>query len=188
MFRSRVQIRPFFNPTLVAPSDAPKKWTDLCDPKWMEQVALAHPGFSGAAGAWVVAMNNLYGWEFFEKLKANKPFVSRSLLDPRFKSRPAKERLASPLLDRPLRWKRRARTLFRLSERRADRRRCDDRFGRQLKISQCGKIVRRVSAKQDLWRYFCWRVHVARTNDCRTLMSHFFKCLILLKRFSRWQE
>jgi iron(III) transport system substrate-binding protein len=45
-------------------------------------VAVAHPGFSGAMGGWVVTMNNLYGWQYFEKLKANKAFVGRSLVDP----------------------------------------------------------------------------------------------------------
>lgn len=71
-----------YNPNLVKAEEAPKKWTDLLDPKWMNQVAVAHPGFSGAMGGWVVTMNNLYGWQYFEKLKANKAFVGRSLVDP----------------------------------------------------------------------------------------------------------
>jgi len=71
-----------YNKNLVKAEDAPKNWTDLLDPKWMNQVAVAHPGFSGAMGGWVVTMTNLYGWQFFEKLKANKPFVGRSLVDP----------------------------------------------------------------------------------------------------------
>jgi iron(III) transport system substrate-binding protein len=70
------------NTNLVKAEDAPKKWTDLLDPKWINQVAVAHPGYSGAMGGWVVSMNNLYGWQFFEKLKANKPLVGRSLVDP----------------------------------------------------------------------------------------------------------
>jgi iron(III) transport system substrate-binding protein len=71
-----------YNTKLVQAADAPKKWTDFLDPKWANQVAVAHPGYSGAMGAWLVAMNNLYGWEFFEKLAKNKPFVGRSLADP----------------------------------------------------------------------------------------------------------
>lgn len=71
-----------FNTNLVKAEEAPKRWTDLLDPKWINQVAVAHPGFSGAMGGWVVTMNNLYGWQYFEKLKANKPFVGRSLVDP----------------------------------------------------------------------------------------------------------
>ncbi len=71
-----------YNTNLVKAEEAPKKWTDLLDPKWINQVAVAHPGFSGAMGGWVVTMNNLYGWQYFEKLKANRPFVGRSLVDP----------------------------------------------------------------------------------------------------------
>jgi iron(III) transport system substrate-binding protein len=71
-----------YNSDLVSAGDAPKKWTDLIDPKWRGQVAVAHPGFSGAMGGWVLSMTNLYGWEYFEKLKANQPQVGRSLIDP----------------------------------------------------------------------------------------------------------
>ena len=71
-----------YNGDLVSAADAPKKWTDFIDPKWRNQVAVAHPGFSGAMGGWVLSMTNLYGWEFFEKLKANRPQVGRSLTDP----------------------------------------------------------------------------------------------------------
>jgi iron(III) transport system substrate-binding protein len=71
-----------YNPELVAAADAPKKWTDLIDPKWRNQVAVAHPGFSGTMGGWVLSMTNLYGWEFFERLKANRPQIGRSLIDP----------------------------------------------------------------------------------------------------------
>jgi iron(III) transport system substrate-binding protein len=70
------------NTNLVKADDAPKRWIDLVDPKWANQVAVAHPGFSGAMGGWVVTMTKLYGWEYFEKLKANKPFIGRSLVDP----------------------------------------------------------------------------------------------------------
>jgi iron(III) transport system substrate-binding protein len=71
-----------YNGDLVSQADAPKKWLDLIDPKWKGQVAVAHPGFSGAMGGWVLSMTNLYGWEFIEKLKANQPQVGRSLTDP----------------------------------------------------------------------------------------------------------
>jgi iron(III) transport system substrate-binding protein len=71
-----------YNSDLVSAADAPRKWLDLIDPKWKSQVAVAHPGFSGAMGGWVLSMTNLYGWEFFEKLKANRPQVGRSLTDP----------------------------------------------------------------------------------------------------------
>jgi iron(III) transport system substrate-binding protein len=71
-----------YNTKTVKAEDAPKKWTDLLDPKWVGQIVVPHPGYSGAMGAWTVAMDKLYGWDFFEKLHANKPLVTRSLVDP----------------------------------------------------------------------------------------------------------
>ena len=39
-----------YNTSVVAPSEAPKKWTDLTDPKWKNKVSIGHPGFSGYVG------------------------------------------------------------------------------------------------------------------------------------------
>src|SRR5690606_14945632 len=66
----------------VTADEAPKSWRDLADPKWKGQLALPHPGYSGAMGAWIVAMNNLYGWELIEQLAANKPLITRYLSAP----------------------------------------------------------------------------------------------------------
>lgn len=65
----------------VKAEDAPKAWTDLHDPRWRNQIALAHPSFSGSVTTWTAALNQVYGWSFFEKLEKNKPQVGRSLLD-----------------------------------------------------------------------------------------------------------
>ena len=65
----------------VKEADAPKKWTDLLDPKWKDQITVGHPGFSGYVGTWVVLMNKLYGWDYFEKLEKNKPRIGRSIND-----------------------------------------------------------------------------------------------------------
>jgi iron(III) transport system substrate-binding protein len=70
-----------YNKKLVKPEDAPKTWQDLLDPKWKNQVAIAHPGFSGSAGVWTVALSKLYGWEYFEKLAKNNPQIGRSVAD-----------------------------------------------------------------------------------------------------------
>jgi len=61
--------------------DAPKKWTDLLDPKWKDQVTLGHPGFSGFVGNWVVAMADKYGWDYFQKMAKNNPKIGRSIND-----------------------------------------------------------------------------------------------------------
>ncbi|CAN0498163.1 unnamed protein product, partial [Phaeothamnion confervicola] len=70
-----------YNNEIVKAADAPANWTDLIDPKWKNQVAVCHPGFSGSGGGWAVTMEKLYGWSFFEKLKANAPLVTRSIID-----------------------------------------------------------------------------------------------------------
>jgi iron(III) transport system substrate-binding protein len=61
---------------------APKKWTDLLDPRWKGQIATAHPAFSGGTGTWVLAITKTYGWSYFEKLAENKPRIGRSAVDP----------------------------------------------------------------------------------------------------------
>jgi iron(III) transport system substrate-binding protein len=70
-----------YNNSLVAEKDAPKKWTDLLDPKWKDKVSIGHPAFSGYVGTWVVLMRKLYGWDYFEKLERNKPQIGRSIND-----------------------------------------------------------------------------------------------------------
>jgi iron(III) transport system substrate-binding protein len=70
-----------YNTSLVSEKDAPKSWPDLLDPKWKNKVAIGHPAFSGYVGTWVVLMNKLYGWQYFEKLEKNKPQIGRSIND-----------------------------------------------------------------------------------------------------------
>ena len=70
-----------YNKDKVKEADAPKKWTDLLDPKWKDQVAVGHPGFSGYVGTWVVLMKKMYGWDYFKKLEKNKPRIGRSIND-----------------------------------------------------------------------------------------------------------
>jgi iron(III) transport system substrate-binding protein len=70
-----------YNTGTVKEADAPKNWTDLLDPKWKDQIALGHPGFSGYVGTWALTLRNQYGWDFFEKLAKNNPRVGRSIND-----------------------------------------------------------------------------------------------------------
>jgi iron(III) transport system substrate-binding protein len=70
-----------YNSSTVPPADAPKKWTDLLDPKWKGKVSIGHPGFSGYVGTWVVQMRKLYSWDYFKKLELNKPRIGRSIND-----------------------------------------------------------------------------------------------------------
>jgi iron(III) transport system substrate-binding protein len=70
-----------YNTNKVKAADAPKSWRDLLDPKWANQVAVASPSFSGAVGVWTIALDKLYGWDFFTKLNAQKPQIGRSIDD-----------------------------------------------------------------------------------------------------------
>jgi iron(III) transport system substrate-binding protein len=69
------------NTRLVKPDEEPKTWEDLANPKWKGQVAIGHPGFSGSAGVWVMAMEKLYGWGYMERLAKNEPQIGRSIVD-----------------------------------------------------------------------------------------------------------
>jgi iron(III) transport system substrate-binding protein len=68
-----------YNPKKITP--APSKWADLTDPKMMNLITLGHPAFSGAVGAWALAMNDKFGWDYMNKVAANKPKINRSIFD-----------------------------------------------------------------------------------------------------------
>jgi iron(III) transport system substrate-binding protein len=70
-----------YNTSLVSEKDAPRNWPDLLDPKWKGKVSIGHPAFSGYVGTWVVLMQKLYGWSYFEKLEKNQPQIGRSVND-----------------------------------------------------------------------------------------------------------
>ena len=59
---------PAYNTKYVKPEDAPKKWSDFADPKWKGRLSMAHPGTSGFTNVGVIAILNMYGWDFFKKL------------------------------------------------------------------------------------------------------------------------
>lgn len=69
------------NTNKLKPSDAPAGWKGFIDPKWQGKLVVGHPGFSGFVGTWVVQMNKLFGWDYFEQLAALKPHVGRSIID-----------------------------------------------------------------------------------------------------------
>jgi len=66
----------------VPEAEAPRSWTDLLDPRWRGQIAVGHPGFSGAIGSLAVALRKLYGWDYFTRLERNRPHIGRSASDP----------------------------------------------------------------------------------------------------------
>ncbi len=73
---------PVYNTRVVKAEDAPAGWLDLLAPKWKGKLVMGHPGYSGIIMTCVVALVNLYGWEYFEKLKANDVMIRQSANDP----------------------------------------------------------------------------------------------------------
>lgn len=70
-----------YNTSKAKPDELPKRWKDFVDPKWKGKLVVGHPGFSGFVGTWVVQMNKLFGWDYFEQLAELNPHVGRSIID-----------------------------------------------------------------------------------------------------------
>ena len=49
----------------------PKNWTDLTDPKYKGQLVMADPSYTAIQLMIVGTLSRKYGWEFYEKLRAN---------------------------------------------------------------------------------------------------------------------
>jgi iron(III) transport system substrate-binding protein len=60
-----------YNTSKVKPEDAPKTFKDLLDPKWKGRIAMPSPLLSGTAYVFAGVLKDTYGWDYFEKLKAN---------------------------------------------------------------------------------------------------------------------
>ena len=71
-----------YNTKLVTAADAPKGWKDLLDPKWRSKMVTAHPGYSGVISTHVLALVQLYGWDYFKQLAQNKLMLVQSAVDP----------------------------------------------------------------------------------------------------------
>jgi iron(III) transport system substrate-binding protein len=71
-----------YNSKLLPSADAPEKWKDLLDPKWKGKLVTAHPGYSGSVATYMLALVNLYGWDYFKQLAQNKPHITQSVHDP----------------------------------------------------------------------------------------------------------
>lgn len=71
-----------YNPKSVSEKEAPKTWNDLLDPKWRGKLVTAHPSYSGIIATHVLAIVNLYGWDYFKELAKNKLHLVQSANDP----------------------------------------------------------------------------------------------------------
>jgi len=71
-----------YNTKLVPAAEAPKGWKDLLEPKWRGKMVTAHPGYSGVISTHVLALVQLYGWDYFKQLAQNKLMLVQSAVDP----------------------------------------------------------------------------------------------------------
>ena len=71
-----------YNPKIVLEKDAPHSWKDLLNSKWNGKMVSAHPGYSGIIMTHVLALVNLYGWDYFRDLAKNKLHLVQSANDP----------------------------------------------------------------------------------------------------------
>lgn len=71
-----------YNSKLLPAAEAPKNWRDLLDPKWKAKLVTAHPGYSGAVATYMLALVNLYGWDYFQQLAKNQLHLRQSVHDP----------------------------------------------------------------------------------------------------------
>src|SRR5881397_2219162 len=71
-----------YDTKLVPAAEAPKGWKDLLDSKWRGKMVTAHPGYSGVISTHVLALVQLYGWDYFKQLAQNKLMLVQSAVDP----------------------------------------------------------------------------------------------------------
>src|SRR5215470_7928312 len=71
-----------YNPKIVSDADAPKGWKELLNSKWKGKMVSAHPGYSGIIMTHVLALVNLYGWDYFRDLSKNSLHLVQSANDP----------------------------------------------------------------------------------------------------------
>ncbi len=61
-----------YNNEVIKESDAPKSFKEMTDPKFKGLLYGGSPLASGTAFTTVLALQHLYGWEYFHLLKKNQ--------------------------------------------------------------------------------------------------------------------
>lgn len=72
---------PAYNTNKVKASEAPKSWLDLLDPKWKNKIVHAHPSYSGFVSVGLIGITRDLGWDFIDKMAAQKPRIVQSAVD-----------------------------------------------------------------------------------------------------------
>jgi len=72
IFRASVMV-PLYNTKLVKAEDVPTSWLDFLKPKWKKKLVVADPNYGGFATATMIALSNMFGDDYYIKLRNNKP-------------------------------------------------------------------------------------------------------------------
>lgn len=59
----------------VPEADRPKAWTDLTNPKYKGKMVMPDPSFTALQLMVVSTLSKMYGWSFYEKLRANDTMI-----------------------------------------------------------------------------------------------------------------
>ncbi len=72
---------PAYNTKKLKASEVPRSWKDFLDPKWHGKMVHAHPSYSGFVSVGLSGLVREFGWEFMDKLAAQKPRSVQSAVD-----------------------------------------------------------------------------------------------------------
>lgn len=62
----------------IAPADEPKTWNDVLNAKYKGKLVMTDPSFTALQVSVVAMLSKMYGWGFYEKLRANDIMVVQS--------------------------------------------------------------------------------------------------------------
>jgi len=71
-----------YNTRQVTAGDVPQSWKDLLDPKWKSRLVMSHPGYAGSVVTQIIALEHLYGWDYWAQLAKNRVMLVQSIHDP----------------------------------------------------------------------------------------------------------
>jgi iron(III) transport system substrate-binding protein len=72
ILRSSVMV-PVYNTKLLKSSDVPDSWLGYLDSKWKNKLVISDPNYGGFSTITMIALENMFGGDYFQKLKANNP-------------------------------------------------------------------------------------------------------------------
>lgn len=72
ILRASVMV-PVYNTKLVKPEQVPTSYLDFLKPEWKNKLVIADPNYGGFATITMIALTNMFGMDYYEKLVANNP-------------------------------------------------------------------------------------------------------------------